>query len=142
MDNKYSCSSLTQDIIKEKIVELDLNRVIVAACTPRTHEQLFQKTIREAGLNEYLFNFVSIRELDSWVHMKEYEKATDKAKDLIRMGVARVRFQKSEIRIKGDVVPEALIIGGGIAGMSAAMEIAKKGFKVHLVEKDDMSQKR
>ena len=69
--------------------------------------------------------------------MKEYEKATDKAKDLIRMGVARVRFQKSEIRIKGDVVPEALIIGGGIAGMSAAMEIAKKGFKVHLIEKDD-----
>ncbi|MHA1105055.1 MAG: FAD-dependent oxidoreductase [Promethearchaeota archaeon] len=70
MDNKYSCSSLTQDIIKEKIVELNLNRVIVAACTPRTHEPLFQKTIREAGLNEYLFNFVSIRELDSWVHMK------------------------------------------------------------------------
>ncbi len=137
MDNKYSCSSLTQDIIKEKIVELDLNRVIVAACTPRTHEPLFQKTIREAGLNEYLFNFVSIRELDSWVHMKEYEKATDKAKDLIRMGVARVRFQKSEIRIKGNVVPEALVIGGGIAGMSAAMEIAKKGFKVHLIEKDD-----
>jgi len=137
MDNKYSCSSLTQDIIKEKIVELDLNRVIVAACTPRTHEPLFQKTIREAGLNEYLFNFVSIRELDSWVHMKEYEKATDKAKDLIRMGVARARFQKSEIKIKGSVVPEALIIGGGIAGMSAAMEIAKKGFKVHLIEKDD-----
>jgi heterodisulfide reductase subunit A len=101
MDNKYSCSSLTQDIIKEKIAEFDLNRVIVAACTPRTHEPLFQKTIREAGLNEYLFNFVSIRELDSWVHMKEYEKATDKAKDLIRMGVARVRFQKSEIKIKG-----------------------------------------
>jgi len=137
MDNKYSCSSLTQDIIKEKIAEFDLNRVIVAACTPRTHEPLFQKTIREAGLNEYLFNFVSIRELDSWVHMKEYEKATDKAKDLIRMGVARVRFQKSEIKIKGGVVPEVLIIGGGIAGMSAAVEIAKKGFKVHLIEKDD-----
>ncbi|MHA1669460.1 MAG: FAD-dependent oxidoreductase [Promethearchaeota archaeon] len=136
MHNKYSCSSLTQDIIKEKIEEFDLNRVIVAACTPRTHEPLFQKTIREAGLNEYLFNFVSIRELDSWVHMKEYEKATDKAKDLIRMGVARVRFQKSEIRIKGNVVSEALIIGGGIAGISAAMEIAKKGFKVHLIEKE------
>ncbi|MFX0104829.1 MAG: FAD-dependent oxidoreductase [Candidatus Hodarchaeota archaeon] len=137
MDNKYSCSSLTQDIIKEKIEELDLNRVLVAACTPRTHEQLFQKTIREAGLNEYLFNFVSIRELDSWVHMNEREKATDKAKDLIRMGVARARFLKQEVKIKGNVVPEALVIGGGIAGMSAAMEIAKKGFKIHLVEKDD-----
>ncbi len=137
MHNKYSCSSLTQDIIKEKIEEYDLNRVIVAACTPRTHEPLFQRTIREAGLNEYLFNFVSIRELDSWVHMKEREKATDKAKDLIRMGVARTRFLKPEIKIKGDVVPEALIIGGGIAGMTSAMVIAKKGYKVHLVEKDD-----
>jgi heterodisulfide reductase subunit A len=137
MHNKYSCSSLTQDIIKEKIEELDLNRVIIAACTPRTHEPLFQKTIREAGLSEYLFNFVSIRELDSWVHMSDREKATDKAKDLVRMGVARTRFLKVEQKIKGEVVPEALVIGGGIAGMTAAMEIAKKGFKVHLVEKDD-----
>jgi len=137
MHNKYSCSSLTQDIIKEKIEECDLNRVVVAACTPRTHEPLFQKTIREAGLNEYLFNFVSIRELDSWVHMKEKEKATDKAKDLVRMGIARSRFLKSEVKIKGDVIPEALVIGGGIAGISATMEIAKKGFKVHLIEKED-----
>jgi heterodisulfide reductase subunit A len=137
MENKYSCSQLTQDIIKEKIEELDLNRVVVAACTPRTHEPLFQKTIREAGLNEYLFNFVSIRELDSWVHMHDEAKATDKAKDLIRMGVARVKEQKSEFKIKGDVVSEALIVGGGISGMSSAMEIANKGFKVHLVEKED-----
>jgi heterodisulfide reductase subunit A len=137
MENKYSCSQLTQDIIKEKIEELNMNRVLVAACTPRTHEPLFQKTIREAGLNEYLFNFVSIRELDSWVHMHDEPKATDKAKDLIRMGVARVRAQKSEFKIKGDVVPEALIIGGGISGMSAAMEIANKGFKVHLIEKEE-----
>ncbi|MFX1409522.1 MAG: hydrogenase iron-sulfur subunit [Promethearchaeota archaeon] len=137
MENKYSCSQLTQDIIKEKIEELNLNRVVVAACTPRTHEPLFQKTIREAGLNEYLFNFVSIRELDSWVHMSDNPRATDKAKDLIRMGIARVRKQKSEVKIKGDVVPEALIIGGGISGITAAMEIARKGFKVHHVEKTD-----
>ena len=137
MENKYSCSQLTQDIIKEKITELDLNRVVVAACTPRTHEPLFQKTIREAGLNEYLFNFVSIRELDSWVHMHDNAKATDKAKDLIRMGVARVSNQKPEYKIKGKVVPEALIVGGGISGMSAAMEIASKGFTVHLVEQSD-----
>ncbi|MBD3200074.1 MAG: FAD-dependent oxidoreductase [Candidatus Lokiarchaeota archaeon] len=137
MHNKYSCSSLTQDIIKEKIEELDLNRVVVAACTPRTHEPLFQKTIREAGLNEYLFNFVSIRELDSWVHMGDEDKATEKAKDLVRMGVARTRFLRPEIKIEGDVIPEALIIGGGISGMTAAMEIAKKGYKVHLVEKDN-----
>jgi len=137
MENKYSCSQLTQDIIKEKIEELNLNRVVVAACTPRTHEPLFQKTIREAGLNEYLFNFVSIRELDSWVHMNDNPKATDKARDLIRMGVARVTTQRAELKIKGDVIPEALVVGGGIAGMSAALEIANKGFKVHLVEKDD-----
>ncbi|MFX0022671.1 MAG: hydrogenase iron-sulfur subunit [Candidatus Hermodarchaeota archaeon] len=137
MENKYSCSQLTQDIIKEKIEELDLNRVVVAACTPRTHEPLFQKTIREAGLNEYLFNFVSIRELDSWVHMDDNPKATDKAKDLIRMGVARVAAQKAELKIKGKVIPEAMVVGGGIAGMSAALEIANKGFKVHLVEKED-----
>ncbi len=137
MDNKYSCSSLSQDIIKEKIEEFNLNRVVVAACTPRTHEHLFQKTIREIGLNEYLFNFVSIRELDSWVHMKERDKATDKAKDLIRMGVARTRFLKQEIKIKGEVVPEALVIGGGVAGINSAMEIAKKGYKTHLVELDD-----
>lgn len=136
MENKYSCSQLTQDIIKEKIEELNLNRVVVAACTPRTHEPLFQKTIREAGLNEYLFNFVSIRELDSWVHMHDKPKATDKAKDLIRMGVARVAAQKPESKIKGDVVPEALVVGGGVSGISAAMEIASKGFKVHVVEKE------
>ncbi|MFX1276989.1 MAG: hydrogenase iron-sulfur subunit [Promethearchaeota archaeon] len=137
MENKYSCSQLTQDIIKEKIEELDLNRIVVAACTPRTHEPLFQKTIREAGLNEYLFNFVSIRELDSWVHMHDNKRATDKAKDLIRMGVARVQYQKPEIKIKGNVVPEALVIGGGITGISSAIEIANKGFKVHLVENKD-----
>ena len=137
MENKYSCSQLTQDIIKEKIEEMNLNRVVVAACTPRTHEPLFQKTIREAGLNEYLFNFVSIRELDSWVHMNDNPRATDKAKDLVRMGVARVAAQKAELKITGSVVPEALIVGGGIAGMSAALEIANKGFKVHLVEKDE-----
>lgn len=136
MENKYSCSQLTQDIIKEKIEELNLNRVVVAACTPRTHEPLFQKTIREAGLNEYLFNFVSIRELDSWVHMHDKPKATDKAKDLIRMGVARVAAQKPESKIKGDVVPEALVVGGGVSGISAAIEIASKGFKVHVVEKE------
>ena len=137
MENKYSCSQLTQDIIKEKIAELNLTRVVVAACTPRTHEPLFQKTIREAGLNEYLFNFVSIRELDSWVHMNDNPRATDKARDLIRMGVARVSKQKPEHKIKGEVVPEALVVGGGVAGMSAAMEIADKGFKVHLVEITD-----
>jgi len=137
MDNKYTCSSLTQDIIKEKIEEHDLNRVVVAACTPRTHEPLFQKTIRQAGLNEYLFNFVSIRELDSWVHMDDKEKATDKAKDLIRMGISRVKNLKPEFKIRGEVVPKALVVGGGIAGMTAAMEIADKGFECYVVEKDD-----
>jgi len=137
MHNMYSCSEKTQEIIKEKIVEENLNRVIVAACTPRTHEPLFQNTLLEVGLNPYLFNFVSIRELDSWVHMNEMAKATDKAKDLIRMGVARARNLRAEYKIKGEVVREALVIGGGISGMSAALEIAKHGLKVHLVEKED-----
>ena len=137
MNNMYSCSEKTQEILKEKIVEENLNRVIVAACTPRTHEPLFQNSLLEVGLNPYLFNFVSIRELDSWVHMDDKAKATDKAKDLIRMGIARARNLHAEYKIKGDVVREALIIGGGISGLSAALEIAKKGFKVHIVEKKD-----
>jgi heterodisulfide reductase subunit A len=135
MHNMYSCSEKTQDILKEKIEEMNLNRVIVAACTPRTHEPLFQNTMLEVGLNPYLFNFVSIRELDSWVHMSDKKKATDKAKDLIRMGIARARNLHAEYKIKGDVVRQSLVVGGGIAGMSAALEIAKKGFPVHLIEK-------
>jgi Heterodisulfide reductase, subunit A and related polyferredoxins len=91
-DNLYTCSQDTQERIKEQIKEQDLNRVIVASCTPRTHEPLFQETLREAGLNPYLFEFVNIRDQCSWVHMHEPERATEKAKDLVRMGVAKARL--------------------------------------------------
>ncbi|MHA1734416.1 MAG: NAD(P)-binding protein, partial [Promethearchaeota archaeon] len=134
-DNLYTCSEDSQVLIKEAILENHLNRVIVAACTPRTHEPLFRATLEEVGLNPYLFHFVSIRELDSWVHMQNQREATQKAKDLVRMGVANVSYLEPLSPIEGSVEPEALIIGGGISGMVAAEQIANQGFKVHLVEK-------
>ncbi|MHA1697226.1 MAG: hydrogenase iron-sulfur subunit, partial [Promethearchaeota archaeon] len=135
--NLYTCSSDTQELIKEKIIEHGLNRIIVAACTPRTHEKLFQDTMAEVGLNPYLLSFVSIRELDSWVHMKNPIEATKKAIDLVRMGVSRVRLQEPLRPGKSSIEPQALVIGGGVAGMSAALIIASQGIKVHLVEKKD-----
>ncbi|GAB4305381.1 MAG: hypothetical protein Kow0069_01060 [Promethearchaeota archaeon] len=134
--NLYTCSEDSQVIIKERVLEHGLNRVIVAACTPRTHEPLFRATLEEVGLNPYLFHFVSIRELDSWVHMSDREAATQKAKDLVRMGVSNVQFLKPLEPIEGPVTPKALVIGGGISGMVAATEIASRGFAVHLVEKE------
>ncbi len=135
-DNLYSCSSDSQERIKEVIGEYNLNRFIVASCTPRTHESLFQETCQEAGLNKYLFDMVNIRDQCSWVHMKEKELATKKAIDLIRMGVAKSRLLKSQKEEKLKITQTALIIGGGISGMTAALSIANQGFKVYLVEKD------
>lgn len=137
MDNLYSCSADSQDIIKEKIKEHDLNRVIVAACTPRTHESLFQDTLQESGLNAYLLSFVSIRELVSWVHMKEGLKADQKAFDLIKMGVSRVLFQEPLYVTTKEVIQKCIVIGGGIAGITAALEIADHNFPVHIIEKDE-----
>ncbi|MFX1571503.1 MAG: FAD-dependent oxidoreductase [Promethearchaeota archaeon] len=135
--NLYTCSADTQTNIKEKIQEYQLNRVIVASCTPRTHEPLFQATIQEVGLNKYLFEMVNIRDQCSWVHMHEAENATFKAKDLIRMSVAKAKqlvpLQEQEI----DVVDKGLIIGGGVSGMSAALNLASQGFEVYLLEKED-----
>jgi heterodisulfide reductase subunit A len=133
--NLYTCSEDTQKRIKEAIKEHDLNRVIVASCTPRTHETLFQETIQEAGLNPYLFEFANIRDQCSWVHMHEPEKATEKAKDLVRMAVGKASLLVPLERGRMGVTPEALVIGGGLSGMIAAQEIAKQGFQVHLVEK-------
>jgi heterodisulfide reductase subunit A len=137
MDNLYTCSADSQDIIKEKIEEYNLNRVIVAACTPRTHEPLFQDTLQEAGLNPYLLSFVSIRELVSWVHMKEGDKADQKALDLIKMGISRVLFQESLYETTKECDQSAIVIGGGIAGITAALEIADHNFPVHIIEKDE-----
>ncbi|MFX1406420.1 MAG: FAD-dependent oxidoreductase [Promethearchaeota archaeon] len=134
--NLYTCSADTQTIIKEKVEEFNLNRVIVASCTPRTHEPLFQETIREAGLNRYLFQMANIRDQCSWVHMNEPEKATEKAKDLVRMAVNKARNIEPIDRIKLPVTQKALVIGGGISGMTAALNFANQEYETYLVEKD------
>jgi len=135
-DNLYTCSQDTQVRIREKIKEFNLNRVVVAACTPRTHEPLFRETLSEAGLNSYLFEMANIRDQCSWVHMHEPEKATEKAKDLVRSIVAKARLLKPLKKPTVNVIPIGLIIGGGIAGMTAALELARQDFEVHLVEKE------
>ena len=135
-DNLYSCSEVGLSLIKEKIEEHDLNRIVVASCTPRTHEPLFRSTCQEAGLNPYLFEMVNIRDQCSWVHMKETEAATEKAKILIEMGVAKALLLQPLKKFKIDINPTALIIGGGIAGMTAALNLANQEFKVILIEKE------
>ncbi len=135
--NPYSCSQDTQIAITEKIKEYKLNRIVVAACTPRTHEPLFQETLRDAGLNRSLFEMVNIRDQCSWVHMHEPEEATAKAKDLVRMGVAKANLLEPLAEQAVPVIPKALVIGGGISGMTAALSIAEQGFECFLVEKAD-----
>ena len=135
-DNLYTCSTDTQETIKELIREHDLNRVLVASCSPRTHEPLFRNTCREAGLNEYLFEMANIRDQCTWVHMHEPEKATQKSKDLVRMALAKVRMLDPLERGTLKVNSDALVVGGGLAGMSAALNLADQGFDVHLVEKE------
>ena len=136
-DNLYTCAEDGLACIRDAIIENKLDRVVVASCTPRTHAPLFQATVEEAGLNKYLFTFVNIREHCSWVHMKQKEAATHKARDLIRMGVARVKLLTSQEEPKIPVEKSALVIGGGPAGMTAALSIAKQGFPVHLVEREN-----
>ncbi|MCL6088509.1 MAG: FAD-dependent oxidoreductase, partial [Actinobacteria bacterium] len=135
-NNLYTCSNDTQEKIKEKIKEYNLNRVVVASCSPRTHEPLFRNTIREAGLNPYLFEMANIRDQCSWVHMQEHEKATRKSKDLVRMAVAKSRLIEPLKKGSVGVEKTALVIGGGLSGMTSALEIAKQGFEVYLVEKE------
>jgi len=136
-EGKYLCSADFQDRIKKCIREQNLNRVVVACCTPRTHEPLFRDALREAGLNPYLLEFVNIREHCSWVHMHNPEEATEKAKDLVRMGVAKARLLQPEVEFELPVGKDCLVIGGGIAGMNAAVALAEMGFKVLLVEKTE-----
>jgi len=136
MDNLYTCSEVGLEEIRKSIKEHGLNRVIVASCTPRTHEPLFRSTCEEAGLNPYLFEFVNIREQCSWVHMDDRENATNKAKDLIKMGVAKARLLEPEEEIEVEVHPSAVVIGGGIAGITSSLSLANRGFKVTLIEKE------
>ncbi|MFQ5867940.1 MAG: CoB--CoM heterodisulfide reductase iron-sulfur subunit A family protein, partial [bacterium] len=132
----FACAQDSQKLISEKIKELKLNRVIVSACTPRTHEPLFQKTLGIAGLNPYLFEFTNIREQCSWVHQKEPEKATEKAKNLVCMAVAKARLLEPLSKMSLKINNRALVIGGGVAGMVSAIDLATQGYEVYLVEKE------
>jgi heterodisulfide reductase subunit A-like polyferredoxin len=135
-NNLYTCSQDTQELMKQAIKEHRLNRVVVAACTPRTHEPLFQETLENAGLNKYLFEMANIRNHDSWVHLDKQE-ATEKAKDLVRMAVYKVALMQPLSEPELPVNPEALVVGGGVSGMAAALALADQGYRVHLVEKSD-----
>lgn len=132
----YACSRDSQEKIKQLIKEHNLNRVVVAACTPRTHEPLFQETIREAGLNRCLFEMANIRDHCTWVHAHEPEAATQKAKDLVRMGVAKARLLTPLREETVSVNPKGMVIGGGLSGMTAALSLADQGFDCYLVEKE------
>jgi len=135
--NLYSCSEGGINEIKNGIKEQNLNRVVVASCTPRTHEPLFRSSCQEAGLNPYLFEMVNIRDQCSWVHMREQEDGTAKAKDLIRMGVAKAALLQPQESITSEVCARALVIGGGLAGMTASTALADRGYEVILVEKEE-----
>ena len=134
-DNLYTCSQDTQVKMAQVIREKGINRVIVAACTPRTHEPLFQETLRDAGLNKYLFEMANIRNQNSWVHTHDPEAATAKAKDLLRMAAAKVALLEPLRETELEIVPVTLVVGGGVAGMTAAKTLADQGFQVHLIEK-------
>ncbi len=135
-DVMYACSTDCLETIKKRIKEHGLNRVIVAACTPRTHEPLFRETIAEAGLNPYLCEMANIRDQCSWAHMEEPELATAKSRDLVEMTVAKARQLSSLERLPIDIDPRALVIGGGLSGMTAALSLAEAGHEVFLVEKE------
>jgi heterodisulfide reductase subunit A len=134
-DYVFTCSAPGQDIIKQDVKEHKLDRVVVAACSPSMHESTFRDAIQEAGLNKYLLEMANIREHCSWVHPQEREEATQKAKDLVRMGVAKLRLMEPLEKIEFEVQPCALILGGGVAGMNTAQNLAEKGYEVYLVEK-------
>jgi heterodisulfide reductase subunit A len=134
-ENLYTCSEAGINEIKEGIKQENLNRVVVASCTPRTHEPLFRETCAEAGMNPYLFEMVNIRDQCSWVHMQDREQGNEKAKDLIRMGVAKAALLEPQEPIQSGMDPKALVLGGGISGMTAALALANRGYQVFLVEK-------
>ncbi len=135
-EGQFLCSADYAETIKEVINEYHLNRVVAAACTPRTHEYLFRDTLREVGLNPYLFEFANIREQCSWVHTDEPEAATKKAKDLVAMAVAKARLLEPQKESKLSVGKECLVVGGGISGIIVALNAADMGFKVYLVERE------
>jgi heterodisulfide reductase subunit A len=133
--NRYTCADPGQNEIKNAIREHRLNRVVVASCTPRQHEPTFRQCVREAGLNPYLLEMANLREHCSWVHPGDWDGATQKAKDLVASAVARARFLQPQQELTVPVTARALVIGGGVAGIEAALELAEAGHQVTLVEK-------
>jgi len=132
---KYMCSDPGQELVRTAIQEQGLEQVVIASCSPRMHEKTFRKAVEAGGINPYMFEMVNIREQDSWVH-PDREEATDKAMDLVRMGVSKVL---KNVPLQVSTIPitkKALVIGGGIAGMQAALDIAEAGHKVILVERE------
>ena len=134
--NLFTCSEDSQARIKEIIKEYNMNRVVVASCSPRTHEPIFQQTLQECGLNKYLFEMANIRDQDSWVHGDDPRAATEKAKDLIRMAVMRAVYLRPLKEKKISIIKRAVVIGGGIAGMNAALSLADQGFETVIIEKE------
>ncbi|MGD8520254.1 MAG: FAD-dependent oxidoreductase [Desulfobacterales bacterium] len=135
-DNLYSCSQDTQETMSQIIKQKNLNRVVVAACTPKTHEPLFQETLINAGLNKYLFEMANIRNQDSWVHKNNPDLATQKAKDLVRMAVHKVALMEPLEETELNIDQTAMVIGGGISGMAAARSLARQGYETHIIEKN------
>ncbi|MEM2969587.1 MAG: FAD-dependent oxidoreductase, partial [Candidatus Bathyarchaeia archaeon] len=135
--NRYTCSDPGQEEIRKAIKEHNLNRVVVAACSPRMHEFTFRRTVAEAGLNPYLFEMANIREHCSWCHPSKPDEATQKAKEIVKIAVAKARLLGPLQPIEVPVTNKALVLGGGIAGINAALDLAEMGFKVYLVEKNE-----
>ena len=133
--NIFACSEDTQQTLISRIKEKRLNRIVIAACTPRTHEHLFRGTLKAAGLNEYMVEIANIRNHNAWVHAGDTQIATRKANDLVRMAVAKIAAATPLSSVTVPIVPKGLVIGGGLAGMTAALNLAEQGFEVHLVEK-------
>jgi len=136
-ENRYTCADTGQEEIRKGIKDQRLNRVVVAACSPRMHEATFRRAVSEAGLNPFLYEMANIREFASWCHPNNPKKATEKAKDIIRIAVAKARLLRPLEIIEVPVTNKALIIGGGIAGMNSALDLAEMGFKVYLLEKGE-----
>jgi len=135
-DTMYACADSGQRLIEEDIKKHDLNRVIVAACSVRLHEPTFRACVAKAGMNPFLFEMANIREQDTWVHSHEPEKAEEKAKELVASAVAKARFLTPLDMIEVPVTKTAMVVGGGVAGISAALDIADMGIKTYLVEKE------
>jgi len=133
--NTYTCSDPGQDEVKRSIIEHKLNRVVIASCSPRMHEPTFRKCVEEVGLNPYLMEMANIREHCSWIHLHDKKSATEKAKDIIKASYARARHLEPQTELEFPVTKRALVIGGGVAGIHSALDIANAGYQVCLVEK-------